>query len=91
MKRLVWNKHTKRVIKHVAGWLCLLAGILMIITPGQGLLTILLGVYLLADEIPLFGKIRDGIHRKFPRLTDYAHRQGQRLRARFHHPEKEKD
>lgn len=84
MKRLIWNRHIRIVLKHVAGWFCIAAGILMLITPGQGLLTILLGILLLADEIPLFGRLRDHLQRKFPRATDYLHHMKAKLRAKFH-------
>ncbi|MTW21504.1 PGPGW domain-containing protein [Allochromatium palmeri] len=35
-----------RVLKNVAGWLLVLCGILMLVLPGQGLLTILVGLVL---------------------------------------------
>ncbi len=85
MKRLVWNRHTKLVLKHAAGWFCIVSGIIMCLTPGQGLLTLLIGVYLLADEIPLFGRIRDWLHIKFPKTAEFVHRKGEQLRAKFHH------
>jgi hypothetical protein len=85
MKKLIWNRHTKLVLKHAAGWFCIVSGIIMLITPGQGILTILIGVYLLADEIPLFGRIKVALQRRFPKPTDYVHRKGEKLRARFHH------
>ena len=84
MKRLIWNRHTKLVLKHVAGWFCIATGIIMLITPGQGILTIMIGVYLLADEIPLFGRIRTGIHARFPRAADFVHRKGEQMRRWFH-------
>ena len=84
MKRLLWNRHTRLVLKHLAGWFCIIAGIIMLITPGQGILTILLGVYLLADEVPLFGKLKTWIQHRFPKTADYAHRKGEQLKARFH-------
>ena len=84
MKRLVWNKHTKLVLKHAIGWFCIAMGIIMLVTPGQGILTILIGIYLLADEIPFFGRIKVRMQRKFPRATDYIHRKGKQLRAKFH-------
>ena len=84
MKRLIWNRHTKLVLKHAAGWFCIVAGTIMLVVPGQGILTILIGVYLLADEIPLFGRIKAWIHRKFPKTADYVHRKGEQLKARFH-------
>lgn len=85
MKRLIWNRHTKLVLKHAAGWFCIVAGVIMLITPGQGILSILLGIYLLADEVPLFGRIKVWLHRKFPKTADYAHHKGEQLKARFHH------
>jgi len=88
MKRLVWNRHVKTVLKHAAGWLCLAAGILMLITPGQGLLTILLGIFLLADEIPLFGRIRDRLQHRFPRAADYLHRKRARISEIFNRGKK---
>lgn len=84
MKYLIWNRHTKRVLKHVGGWLCIVGGLIMLITPGQGILTLLVGIYLLADEIPFFGRIRDWIHRKFPRASEFTHRHIEQLKARFH-------
>ncbi|MDZ8117943.1 PGPGW domain-containing protein [Pontiella agarivorans] len=83
MKRLIWNRHTKLIAKHVAGWFCIIVGLIMCITPGQGLLTILLGVYLLADEIPLFGKIRDYLERRFPKAAAFVHRQRRKLTEKF--------
>jgi|GEM_PF-2575253 len=88
MKQLIWNKHTKLVLKHVAGWFCIVTGVIMLITPGQGLLTILIGVFLLADHVPTFGRLRDWLHHKFPKTADYVHHQGETLRARFHRTNK---
>jgi len=87
MIRLVWNKHTKLVLKHALGWLCIASVIIMLVTPGQGILTVLLGVYLLADEIPFFERIKVRMQHKFPRATDYIHRKGRQLKAKFHRTE----
>ncbi len=84
MKRLIWNRHTKLVLKHAAGWFCIAIGLIMLITPGQGLLSIVIGIYLLADEIPLFGRIRNWIHHKFPHASEFVHRKGEQLRQKFH-------
>ena len=83
MKRLIWNRHTKLLLKHAAGWLCIVLGLLMLITPGQGILTLLLGIFLLADDVPLFGRIRTWLQHKFPKTADYVHRKGEQLRAKF--------
>ena len=87
MKRLIWNKHTKLVLKHIAGWFCIVTGVIMLITPGQGILTLLIGVFLLADEIPLFGRIKNWIQHRFPKTADFVHRKGDQMRAKFHHKE----
>jgi len=83
MKRLIWNRHTKLVLRHLAGWFCIVLGIIMLVTPGQGILTLLIGVYLLADHVPVFGKLKVWLQRKFPKTADYAHRTSERLKARF--------
>ncbi len=84
MKRLIWNKHTKRLLRHVAGWFCIVAGVIMLVTPGQGLLTLLIGVYLLADEIPLFARIKAWLEQRFPKTAAFVHEKGAQLHARFH-------
>ncbi len=84
MKRLIWNRHTKLLLKHVLGWLFIVLGIIMLITPGQGILSILIGVYLLADEVPMFGRLKIWLQQKFPKATDYVHTKGEKLKARFH-------
>jgi hypothetical protein len=84
MKRLIWNKHTKLVLKHLLGWFCIVVGLIMFITPGQGILTVLIGVYLLADEIPMFGRLKQWINHKFPKTADYVHRHLEKLKARMH-------
>ena len=85
MKRLVWNRHTKLVLKHIAGWFFIVAGVIMLITPGQGILSIVIGIFLLADHVPFFGRIRNWIHRKFPRMTAYVHHKSEQLHHLFHH------
>ena len=57
----------KQLFKHLLGWICIILGLIMLITPGQGLLTLLAGIYLLADEIPMFGKIKSRLQKKFPK------------------------
>ncbi len=84
MKRLIWNKHTKRALKHVFGWFFIAIGIIMLVTPGQGLLSILIGVYLLADEIPAFGRLKGWLHHKFPKTSEYVHHLGEKLKTRIH-------
>jgi len=88
MKRLIWNRHTKLVLKHAAGWFFIVIGILMLVTPGQGLLSILIGVFLLADHVPAFGRLKKWLQCKFPKMSDYVHSHGEKLKARFHRTHK---
>ncbi len=74
MKRLALNRHTKSILKHAAGWFFIVVGVVMIITPGQGLLSILVGIYLLADTVPAFGRLKALIQRKFPKAAAYVDR-----------------
>ncbi|MBT8041699.1 MAG: PGPGW domain-containing protein [Pontiella sp.] len=85
MKKLVWNRHTKLLLKHAAGWFCIALGIIMLISPGQGILTILIGVFLLADHVPVFGRLKAWLQHRFPKTADFVHRHGERLHAKFHH------
>ena len=87
MKRLIWNRHIKPVLKHVLGWFFIAIGIIMLITPGQGILSILIGVYLLADEVPMFGRLKVWLHCKFPKTTDFVHHKGEQMKAKFHKKE----
>lgn len=84
VKRLVWNRHTKVVLKHIAGWLCIVLGLIMCFTPGQGLLTILLGIYLLADTVPFFHRLKVRLEKRFPKTSEFVHSKKERLKAKFH-------
>ena len=42
--------HTKRIVKIAIGFVLLLAGTVMLVVPGPGLVTIVLGLALLATE-----------------------------------------
>lgn len=88
MKRLIWNKHTKRILKHLAGWFCIVLGLIMFITPGQGILTVLIGVYLLADEIPLFGRLKAWLERRFPKTADFVQKKGEQMLSKFNKTKK---
>jgi len=86
MKRLLWNKHTRLMLKHLLGWSCIILGIIQGFLPFlQGWVFIILGVFLLADEVPLFGRIKAWLHRKFPKISNYAHRKGEQMKSKFHH------
>ena len=84
MKRWVWNRHTKLVLKNIAGWFFIAVGLIMLVTPGQGIMSLVIGIFLLADHVPLFGRIRDRIHRRFPHMTKRVQHMGEKLSARFH-------
>jgi hypothetical protein len=60
----------------------------MLITPGQGIMTVLVGVYLLADHVPMFGRLKEWLRHKFPKTSKYVHRHDENLRTRFHRTDK---
>jgi hypothetical protein len=82
MKRLLWNKHTRLILRHLLGWFCILAGLVMLVTPGQGLLTLIMGVYLLADHVPFFGRLKKKLQPRFPKATRYVHQKGEQIKAK---------
>jgi hypothetical protein len=47
-------------------------------------ISIMIGVYLLADEIPLFGRIKAWIQHRFPKTAEYVHRKGEQMKAKLH-------
>lgn len=65
-------KFTKRVIKMLAGFGLLLAGVIMLVTPGPGWLTILLGLALLASEFAWARRLLDWLKARFTHLRDAA-------------------
>ena len=68
MKRIFINRHTRHVIRHALGWLFLVLGIAGCFLPIlQGILFLGVGIWLLADYIPWFAKLRDYLKRRFPR------------------------
>ncbi|MBN2686279.1 MAG: hypothetical protein JXR40_13445 [Pontiellaceae bacterium] len=84
MKKLIWNKHTRLLLKHILGWLCIILGVIQGFLPFlQGWIFVAMGVFLLADHVPFFGKIRDWIHRRFPDMTQRVHDIAERIRAKF--------
>jgi len=83
MKRLIWNRHTKSLLRLVAGWFFIVLGIIGCFLPIlQGFIFLALGVFLLADHVPFFGRIRSWIHRRFPKMTERVHQMGEKFRKK---------
>lgn len=59
-----------RIFRILAGFTLLLAGVVMIITPGPGWLTILLGLGLLAAEFVWARRLMDRIKREGDRIRE---------------------
>jgi uncharacterized membrane protein YbaN (DUF454 family) len=63
------------------GVLFLLLGVIGLFLPVlQGVLFLVVGVALLADHIPVFARIRNGVYRRFPRVEHAVHRVRERCR-----------
>jgi len=63
-------EQVRRIFRIVAGFTLLLAGIVMIVTPGPGWLVILLGLGLLAAEFVWARRLMDRIKREGDRLKE---------------------
>ncbi len=68
-------EQVRRVFFILAGFTLLLAGVIMLVTPGPGILTILLGLGLLAAEFVWARRLMDRIKRQGVRLKDVVLRQ----------------
>jgi uncharacterized protein (TIGR02611 family) len=63
-------EQVRRIFRIIAGFTLLLAGIIMIVTPGPGWLVILLGLGLLAAEFVWARRLMDRIKREGDRVRD---------------------
>jgi uncharacterized protein (TIGR02611 family) len=63
-------EQVRRVFLIIAGFTLLLAGVIMLVTPGPGLLVIFLGLGLLAAEFVWARRLMDRIKREGGRLAD---------------------
>jgi uncharacterized protein (TIGR02611 family) len=68
-------EQVRRIFLILAGFTLLLAGVIMLATPGPGMLTILLGLGLLAAEFVWARRLMDRIKRQGVRLKDVVLRQ----------------
>lgn len=64
------NKKLKRLLKLTAGWVFILLGILGLFLPFlQGILFLLIGLFILAQELPWAARLLEKLKRKFPKIT----------------------
>jgi uncharacterized protein (TIGR02611 family) len=68
-------EQVRRVFLILAGFTLLVAGFIMLVTPGPGLLVIFLGLGLLAAEFVWARRLMDRIKRQGVRLKDVVLRQ----------------
>jgi len=81
IKSFLAHHKVRVVIRMTIGWLFIFLGILGLFLPIlQGILFIAVGIALLADHIPLFGKIRNYIYKRFPKLKRLVRKEHARLR-----------
>jgi len=73
-------EQVRRVLRIVSGFTLLLAGVVMLVTPGPGWLVILLGLGLLAAEFVWARRLMDGIKREGGRLKDAGFEAGERIK-----------
>jgi len=63
-------EQVRRVFLIIAGFTLLLAGVIMLVTPGPGLLVIFLGLGLLAAEFVWARRLMDRMRREGERVRD---------------------
>ena len=68
-------EQVRRVFLIIAGFTLLLAGVIMLVTPGPGLLVIFLGLGLLAAELVWARRLMDRMRGEGGRLKDAVLRQ----------------
>ena len=70
----------KRILRHVLGWFFVVLGIIGLFLPIlQGILFILVGITILAPEIPLFRRLLSELQRRYP----LAFEKVEQLRKKF--------
>jgi uncharacterized protein (TIGR02611 family) len=70
MMKLVSVEQVRRIFRIVAGFTLLTIGVVMLITPGPGWLTIFLGLGLLAAEFVWARRLMDRIKKEGGRIKD---------------------
>lgn len=70
MMRFVSVEQVRRIFRIVAGFTLLTIGVVMLITPGPGWLTIFLGLGLLAAEFVWARRLMDRIKKEGGRIKD---------------------
>jgi uncharacterized protein (TIGR02611 family) len=66
------KKHGKRAGIFVVGWVIVLAGVVMLVLPGPGLLVIIAGLSVLGIEFAWAAKLRDQAKDKAKAATEKA-------------------
>ena len=60
----------KRVVTHIAGWAFIILGIAGLVLPIlQGILFILIGLFILSSVSPWAARLLDRIRKRFPRIS----------------------
>ncbi|MCU0571433.1 MAG: DUF2892 domain-containing protein [Syntrophobacteraceae bacterium] len=77
----------RRIIRITLGVVFIVLGILGLFLPVlQGVLFLIIGVFLLASQIPLFARIFCWIQEKFPALERLVERMRERVHHEWHPP-----
>lgn len=77
------KKHTKKVIITIAGWVVLIAGVIMLVTPGPGWVFIILGLGILATEYAWAHRLVEKAKARYEKIKAKALRKEQAKKDRF--------
>ena len=64
----------KRVARVAVGTLLIVAGLVMLVTPGPGLLALAMGLFLLAPDFPPARRIVNSVLRRWPKIRRHIPR-----------------
>ena len=59
-----------RILRVTAGMIMLIAGVIMLVLPGPGIVTIVAALALLARDVPAAARLKDWVKQKFARHAD---------------------
>ena len=79
------NKKMKRLLKLTAGWFFIILGILGLFLPFlQGILFLLIGLFILSQELPWAARLLEKLKTRFPKVTKLMHDAEEYVRKFLH-------
>jgi uncharacterized protein len=79
------NKKMKRLLKLTAGWFFIILGILGLFLPFlQGILFLIIGLFILSQELPWAARLLEKLKQRFPKITHQMHQAEEYVKKFLH-------